>query len=84
MAKQLRSKLGDDTDHPAYTFTELRVGYRMESGDGGGEGRVTEIEEETGPTCRLLRSFPLPRHTIQAEGIYRPRRPQLCIRAGPA
>ena len=31
-AKQLR-KLGDDNDHPAYTFIEPRVGYRMEKGE---------------------------------------------------
>ena len=34
VAKQLRSKLGDDTDHPAYTFIEPSVGYRMEQGAG--------------------------------------------------
>ena len=32
-AKQLRSKLGDDTDHPACTFIEPSVGYRMEKGE---------------------------------------------------
>ena len=37
-AKQLCSKLGDDTDHPAYTFIEPSVGYRMEKG-GGDETR---------------------------------------------
>ena len=26
---RLRRKVGDDAKHPAYIFTELRVGYRM-------------------------------------------------------
>ena len=26
-------QLGDDNDHPAYTFIEPRVGYRMEKGE---------------------------------------------------
>ncbi len=29
----LRPKLGDDADHPAYIFTELRVGYGMPKGE---------------------------------------------------
>ena len=33
-AQQLRRKLGDDADHPAYTFIEPSVGYRMDKGDG--------------------------------------------------
>ena len=33
----LRRKLGDDADHPAYIFTEPRVGYRMARGDGADE-----------------------------------------------
>ena len=32
-AKQLRIKLGDDTDHPAYTFIAPSVGYRMPKGE---------------------------------------------------
>ena len=28
-AKQLRRKLGDDTDHPTYILTEPRFDYRM-------------------------------------------------------
>ena len=32
-AKHLRSKLGHDADHPAYTFSEPSVGYRMEKGE---------------------------------------------------
>ena len=32
-AKQLRIKLGDDTDHPAYTFIAPSVGYRMLKGE---------------------------------------------------
>ena len=31
--KNLRHKLGDDADHPAYIFTEPRVGYRMAKGE---------------------------------------------------
>ncbi len=30
---KLRRKLGDDTEHPRYIFTEPRVGYRMPSGE---------------------------------------------------
>ena len=30
--RNLRRKLGDDADSPAYIFTELRVGYRMPKG----------------------------------------------------
>ena len=37
----LRSKLGDDAEHPAYIFTEPRVGYRMPKGEGLG-GAVTD------------------------------------------
>ena len=33
-AKQLRIKLSYDADHPAYTFIEPSVGYRMEKGEG--------------------------------------------------
>ena len=29
-------QLGDDNDHPAYTFIEPSVGYRMDKGDGAG------------------------------------------------
>ena len=29
----IRRKLGDDADHPAYIFTELRVGYKMPRAD---------------------------------------------------
>ncbi len=36
VAQQLRRKLGDDADHPAYIFIEPRVGYRMEQGAGAG------------------------------------------------
>ena len=32
-AKQLRIKLGDDTDDPAHTFIEPSVGYRMPKGE---------------------------------------------------
>ena len=32
--KSLRGKLGDDAKHPAYIFTEPRVGYRMAKGEG--------------------------------------------------
>ena len=32
-AKQLRRKLGDDANNPAYIFTEPRVGYRMPKGE---------------------------------------------------
>ena len=31
--KNLRRKLGDDADNPAYIFTETRVGYRMPRGE---------------------------------------------------
>ena len=49
MAKQLRRQLGDDADHPAYTFIEPRVGYQMEQGedDGTRDGAVT-FEDYTG------------------------------------
>ena len=30
----LRRKLGNDAENPAYTITELRVGYRMPKGKG--------------------------------------------------
>ena len=33
VVKNLRSKLGDDADHPTYIFTEPRVGYRMPKGE---------------------------------------------------
>ena len=33
---KLRRKLGDDTEHPRYIFTEPRVGYRMPSGEAPG------------------------------------------------
>ena len=36
-AKDLRIKLGDDTDHPAYTFIAPSVGYRMPKGEKQGE-----------------------------------------------
>ena len=32
--KNLRGKLGDDADNPAYIFNEPRVGYRMPKGEG--------------------------------------------------
>ena len=38
MAKQLWRQLWDDADHPAYTFIEPSVGYRMEQGEGAGRG----------------------------------------------
>ena len=38
----LRRKLGDDADHPAYIFTEPRVGYRLAQPETGGpEGTET-------------------------------------------
>ena len=33
VVKNLRRKLGDDADSPAYVFTEQRVGYRMANGE---------------------------------------------------
>ena len=36
VVKRLRRKLDDDADHPAYIFTEPRVGYRMAAGEGQG------------------------------------------------
>ena len=49
-AQQLRRKLGDDADHPAYTFIEPSVGYRMEKGETAEtRGCVTEPKEGTGP-----------------------------------
>ena len=33
MVGKLRRKLGDDADHPAYIFTEPRVGFRMPRGE---------------------------------------------------
>ncbi|MDE2844378.1 MAG: response regulator [Chloroflexota bacterium] len=35
MVGKLRRKLGDDADHPAYIFTEPRVGFRMPRGGTG-------------------------------------------------
>ena len=35
----IRRKLGDDTEYPAYIFTELRVGYRMPKGEGQVNGK---------------------------------------------
>ena len=35
MVGKLRRKLGDDSDHPTYIFTEPRVGFRMPRGRGG-------------------------------------------------
>ena len=35
VVKKLRRKLGEKTDHPAYIFTEPRVGYRMPRGETG-------------------------------------------------
>ena len=32
----LRRKLGDDSENPAYIFTEIRVGYRMPKGEAQG------------------------------------------------
>ena len=40
--KNLRHKLGDDADHPAYIFTEPRVGYRMAKGETEGSEGLTE------------------------------------------
>ena len=34
MVGKLRRKLGDDSEYPAYIFTEARVGYRMPRGEG--------------------------------------------------
>ena len=34
MMGKLRRKLGDDAEHPAYIFTEPRVGFRMPRGGG--------------------------------------------------
>ena len=34
MVGKLRRKLGDDSEYPAYIFTEPRVGYRMPRGEG--------------------------------------------------
>ncbi|MCY4391907.1 MAG: response regulator [Chloroflexi bacterium] len=34
---KLRRKLGDDTEHPRYIFTEPRVGYRMPRGEAADE-----------------------------------------------
>ena len=33
----IRSKLGDDSENPAYIFSEPRFGYRMEQGRGQGQ-----------------------------------------------
>ena len=33
IVSNLRRKLGDDADNPAYIFTEPRVGYRMPKGE---------------------------------------------------
>jgi len=35
MMGKLRGKLGDYAEHPAYIFTEPRVGFRMPRGGGG-------------------------------------------------
>ena len=35
MVKRLRRKLGDDAEDPRYILTELRVGYRMATGEAG-------------------------------------------------
>lgn len=40
--KNLRRKLGDDAQNPAYIFTEPRVGYRMERPTGTPQQRSTE------------------------------------------
>ena len=40
--KNLRRKLGDDAQNPAYIFTEPRVGYRMERPTGASQSRSTE------------------------------------------
>ena len=37
VVKNLRRKLGDDADNPAYIFTKRRVGYWMEKGETGEE-----------------------------------------------
>ena len=42
-AQQLRRKLGDDADHPAYIFIEPSVGYRMEQVGGSGTGGDVSI-----------------------------------------
>ena len=34
IVSKLRSRLGDDADHPIYVFTEPRVGYWMPAGEG--------------------------------------------------
>ena len=38
MVGKLRRKLGDDAEHPAYIFTEPRVGFRMPRGLGITDG----------------------------------------------
>ena len=61
-AKQLPSRLGDNAENPACTFTEPRVGYRMPRG--------RSRESETPMARRSLRSSVPTRHTT---GIERPR-----------
>ena len=46
MLDMLRRKLGDDSERPAYFFTEPRVGYRMHRG----KGRVNPPASEPPPS----------------------------------
>ena len=50
--KNLRRKLGDEADNPAYIFTRFRVGYRMPRGSDG----VIEVSEWGKTTAKLLAS----------------------------
>ena len=42
VVKNLRRKLGDDSDKPKYIHTETRVGYRMPRRDAQGTEGLTE------------------------------------------
>ena len=60
VVKNLRSKLGDDADHPTYIFTEPRVGYRMPKGERLGQEEANGIDggEQTPVGTRPHRTAP--------------------------
>ena len=47
MVGKLRRKLGDDSEYPAYIFTEARVGYRMPRGRGRNLAPLPELDALT-------------------------------------
>ena len=57
-------QLGDDADHPAYTFIEPSVGYRMGQGqeasqaaeplDGGSGSALQHVLFVVGRTCQMV------------------------------